>query len=276
MRAPPDSMKPTTRHAGAAGQAHDADDRLGVLLAQRAAEVRRVLGVAEDRPAVDAPGAGDDAVTGTRLVAHALGHDVRAQERERALVAERLQPLDRREPALLGDLGDLRGLLGGLVDLGEDVVSATGAMLMRGLQAQHGVVAAEPERVGQRDRQVAVDIQRASRVRHVIEVEALVGLLVAQRGRRDPVAQGEDGRDGLDGAGGAEQVPDRRLGRGHGDLPRAVAERQLDRLRLRAVVERRRGAVGVDVVDVGGRDAGALQRLRRSPARRRGPRAPAP
>ena len=81
MRAPPDSMKPTTRRAGAAGQAQDADDRLGVLLAERAAEVGRVLRVAEHRPAVDAAGAGDHAVAGARLVAHALGHDVRAQER---------------------------------------------------------------------------------------------------------------------------------------------------------------------------------------------------
>ena len=97
-------------HAGAPGQAQDADDRLRVLLAQRAAEVGRVLGVAEHGPVVDAAGAGDHAVTRARLVAHALGHDVRAQERKGALVAERLQAPDRRQPAVFCDLRGLVGL----------------------------------------------------------------------------------------------------------------------------------------------------------------------
>ena len=81
--------------AGAPGEAQDPDDRVGVLLAERAAEVRRVLRVAEDRPAVDAAGAGDDAVTGPRLLAHPARAHVRAQQGERAAVAERLEALDR-------------------------------------------------------------------------------------------------------------------------------------------------------------------------------------
>ena len=50
------------RGAGVAGHPQQADDRLGVDFAERAAEEARVLGVAEDRPAADLAGAGDDAV----------------------------------------------------------------------------------------------------------------------------------------------------------------------------------------------------------------------
>src|SRR4029079_19808661 len=56
--------------------------------------------VAEDGPAVDAPGAGDHAVARTGLVAHAARADVRTQQRQGAVVAERLQALDRRELVL--------------------------------------------------------------------------------------------------------------------------------------------------------------------------------
>ena len=59
--------------ARAAGEPQDADDRVRVRLAERAAEERRVLRVAEDRPAVDAAGAGDHAVARARLRPHALG-----------------------------------------------------------------------------------------------------------------------------------------------------------------------------------------------------------
>src|SRR6201992_2603615 len=79
--------------------------------------------------------------------------------------------------------------------------------------------------------------------------------------------EGFDSGDRLYRAGGAEQVPDRRLGRADGDVRGALAEGRLDRFRLRRVVERGRGAVGVDVVDVDGGDAGVgereLDRLRR-------------
>src|ERR671923_200271 len=58
-------------------------------------------------------------------------------------------------------------------------------------------------------------------------------------------------------AGGAEQVADGRLQGRHGD---AVAQHLLDRDGLRAVVERRRGAVGVHVHDVLRPVAGVAQR----------------
>ena len=87
--------------AGAAGEPQHLHDRIRVLLAQRAAQVGRVLRVAEDRAAVDAAGTGDDAVTGTRLLAHPARAHVRAQQGERAAVAERLQALHGGKPLLL-------------------------------------------------------------------------------------------------------------------------------------------------------------------------------
>ena len=67
---------------------------------------------------------------------------------------------------------------------------------------------------------LAVDVAAAGPARHVVEVEALLGLLVAERRRRDAVAQREHRGDRLDRAGGAEQVADRRLRRGDRDLAR--------------------------------------------------------
>ena len=65
-------------------------------LAERAAHEGRVLGVAEDRPAVDAPGAGDDAVARRRARSpSAVERTAGAQRREAARVAERLEPLAR-------------------------------------------------------------------------------------------------------------------------------------------------------------------------------------
>jgi hypothetical protein len=66
---------------------------------------------------------------------------------------------------------------------------------------------------------------------------------VVQRERRDA---------GLEPARRAEQVPGHRLGGRDRQAARVVAERRLDRHRLEAVVERRRRAVRVDVVDFGG------------------------
>ena len=51
-----------------------------------------------------------------------------------------------------------------------------------------------------------------------------------------------------------------------------VAEQPLDRPQFDLVADRRRGAMGVDIVDLGGRDPGALQRgAHRSETRRRRP-----
>ena len=103
------------------------------------------------------------------------------------------------------------------------------------------------------------DRDPARRVRHVVQVALGVGVLEVDRRRDDAVLDREHGGDRLDAAGRAEQVPGHRLGRADRDAPGVLAEDRLDRLGLDRVVELRRGAVRVDVVD-----------LRRRRARRRG------
>src|SRR5436305_685892 len=71
-------------HPGLSGQPQDADHSVGVGLAERAARERAVLGVAEHRPAVDAPGGADDAVPRPRLRAHPPRGDLGADDLERA------------------------------------------------------------------------------------------------------------------------------------------------------------------------------------------------
>ena len=95
------------------------------------------------------------------------------------------------------------------------------------------------------------------------QVEALagrIGIGQVDRRRDAALADGQDRGDGLDRAGGAEGVADHRLVGGHGDPPGVLAEDRPDGLQLGLVALRRRGRVGVDVVDVGRRQAGLLER----------------
>ena len=97
-------------------------------------------------------------------------------------------------------------------------------------------------------------------VRHEVE-GGLDRRVVEIDGRgRHAVADGEQREDRFDRAGRAEKVAGGRLGRGHRHLARGVAEQPLDGLQLDLVAHLRRGAVGVDVVDVVGGDPGALHR----------------
>ena len=93
-----------------------------------------------------------------------------------------------------------------------------------------------------------------------VEVHVVVEVLEVGGRRGQAVVQREERRDRLDRAGGAEQVPGHRLGGRDADAVGRVAERRADRLRLGDVADRRRGRVGVDVHDVGGRGAGRLER----------------
>ena len=89
-------------------------------------------------------------------------------------------------------------------------------------------------------------------VRHQVDAgRALARIVEVERRRHDLVAQREDAEDRLDRAGAAEQMADRRLGRAHRDVADRIAEQAADRAELELVAERRRGAVGVDIVDVG-------------------------
>ena len=114
---------------------------------------------------------------------------------------------------------------------------------------QRGVGAAEAEGIGQRDVDLLLP---CAAVRHQVDRRLHRRVVEVDGRRRDVVADGEQREDRLDRAGRAEEVADRRLGRRHRDLAGGVAEQPLDRAELDLVAERRRGAVGVDVVDVAG------------------------
>jgi hypothetical protein len=66
-----------------------------VLLAERAAGVARVLGIAEHRTPVDQTGAGDDPVARARLLTHRPGDDLGADHVERARIAQYFEALER-------------------------------------------------------------------------------------------------------------------------------------------------------------------------------------
>ena len=86
-----------------------------------------------------------------------------------------------------------------------------------------------------------------------------LGIVEIERRRHDLVADRQDAEDALDRTGATEQMPDRRFGARHRRTGQIVAEHalgcgELDR------VGHRRGAVGVDVIDVGRLHPGLAQR----------------
>ena len=83
--------EPDHRRARLAGEAHDADDRLRVRLAERAAHEPGVLGEAEDRPPRSGPGTGEDAIARERALARPARAHAGAQGAEAAGVAEGLE-----------------------------------------------------------------------------------------------------------------------------------------------------------------------------------------
>src|SRR5919201_4087894 len=112
-------------------------------------------------------------------------------------------------------------------------------------EGQHGVLPAEPEGV----RHCEPDVHLARLVRDVIEVALGVRMFVVDGGGDDAVADGERADRALQCAGRTQQVPGHRLRGRDRDLVRPVAESFLEELRLGGVVQRRRRAVSVDVVD---------------------------
>ena len=79
---------------------------------------------------------------------------------------------------------------------------------------QRGVGAAEAEGVGQG----VADRPLLRLVRHQIDVAACRRIIEIEGRRHDAVAHGQDREDGLDAAGRAQQMADRRFGRGHRQL----------------------------------------------------------
>jgi len=133
----------------------------------------------------------------------------------------------------------------GAIDTGvTETVGHPVALPVPAAQDEGGVVAPEPERVGQRD----LDISLATDVGDVVEVAAGVGVGLVDRRRQEPVAHRQRGQDRLQGAGGAQQVAGLALGRRDRHGPRPVlAQRQLERPRLGRVTDRGRRRMGVDV-----------------------------
>src|SRR3954451_7310198 len=113
------------------------------------------------------------------------------------------------------------------------------------LEGEGCVLAAETERVAQRDLEVR---RLARRARDVVGVALGVDLLEAEGGRQRAAAQRLHAGQRLDGAGGAQSVADRALA--GGDRWAVLTEDLPDGLGLDAIVERRAGAVRVDVADV--------------------------
>ena len=109
----------------------------------------------------------------------------------------------------------------------------------------------------------------------VVEIALRILVEDVDRRRRDLVVQRQHGEHRLDAAGAAEQVAGHRLGRVDDQLLRVVAERELDRVGLVDVAERRRRAVRVEVLDLVGVErrplrSAALHRALRAVDVRRG------
>src|SRR5271155_2573242 len=128
--------------------------------------------------------------------------------------------------------------------------------LRRTTKDQRRVGAAESEGVGQRD----IDPALARYMRRQIDRGFDGGVVEIQRRRRDSIANRQYGENRPDGARCAEEVADRRLGRRHRRRRRRVPQQTLDGAQFDFIADRRRGAMRVDVVDFGSRDARAFER----------------
>src|SRR6185503_5399678 len=161
---------------------------------------------------------------------------------------------DRRSPR--STLSAMGPSAGSLISARSSGTAARGdtVLLLKAFYRERHVVAAEPEAVAQDGAHFAL----LGGVGRVVEIELGIRRLVVDRRRYDAVARGERADDELHGARGAQHVAGHRLGRTDRHALRVLAEDGLDRLRLVRVVGGRRRAVGVDVVDVGGRPAGIL------------------
>src|SRR5271157_1932065 len=113
-------------------------------------------------------------------------------------------------------------------------------------QYQSRVLRAEGDAVANR----MFDFGTSPRFGHVIEIAIIVGLLQIDRWRNLSVPHSNQRGGNSCGATGSLRMPDLRLQAGHRRLARLLAQGQLQRARLNAVVQLRRGAVQVDVADV--------------------------
>ncbi len=120
---------------------------------------------------------------------------------------------------------------------------------------QAGIGAAEAEGVGQDE----LDVTAPGLVRHEVDAGEIGGIVEVEGRRDDLVAHGKDAKIASTAPAAPSRWPTADL---VDDMETRVllAHQALHRVELDLVAERRRGAVRVDVVDVGRRDAGALDR----------------
>src|SRR3990170_3744919 len=134
-------------------------------------------------------------------------------------------------------------------------VRVNAVLLLEASQDDGAVVPPEAHRVRQGD----ADVGRSRLVRHVVERQLRVRVAVVNRGRDAAGRNNLGAHKGLDRPGRAHGVPGHRLRARDGQPVGVPAKDVADGVRLELLVQRGRGAVGVDVVDLLGADAGALQ-----------------
>src|SRR3972149_2937194 len=130
-----------------------------------------------------------------------------------------------------------------------------GRSLFEAPEDEHAVGAAEAEGV----REGGLDLQLPRRVRDIVEVALGVRRGVVNGRGQHAVVEREGSKDSLYAASGTEEVPCHALGRAYGELFGVLSEDRLYGHGLVEVVIIGRRAVGVDVADVLGVEARALQ-----------------
>jgi len=120
---------------------------------------------------------------------------------------------------------------------------------------QRDVLAAEAEAVGEGPLASAC----TDLVGHVVEVAVGIGVFVVDGRRQKPVADGHQADDQFGGTGGSDQVAHHALRARNWNLVGPFAEDLLDRQRLHLVVDVGARAMGVDVVDRIGTEAGVSE-----------------
>ena len=113
---------------------------------------------------------------------------------------------------------------------------------------------AEAERVGDGN----VDRHFDRLVRGDVQIAFRIGLLVADGRRNDALADGHDARNRLDRSRAAQQMAGHGLGGGYLYVVSLVAERLLDGNGLVLFIQRRGGAVRVDIINVSRGQTGIL------------------
>src|SRR3984957_16087633 len=137
------------------------------------------------------------------------------------------------------------------------------ALAGHALQDHGRVGAPETERIRERD----IDLAFARRLRHEINRRFYRRVVKIDGWRRDIIANRKDTEDRLERSGGTQKMPGRRFGRGHRDLGSGGPAQPFPRPDVYFVTDLRRGAMRIDVVDVGRTDAGALHGSAHAPER---------